>query len=87
MLIKQICQKSDICHYCYFKNIDFKCEPYLCNGCHDLMQKAISFTNIAIFKNGYCRNEVLFFAWDLGVIFLGIPNFKILRFWEYFFIF
>ena len=38
----------DICHYCYFKNIGFKYEPYLCNGCHDLMQKAMSFNNIAI---------------------------------------
>ena len=24
------------------------CEPYLCNGCHDLMRKAMSFNNIAI---------------------------------------
>ena len=48
MLIKQICQKSDFCHYWYFKDIGFKCEPYLCNGCHDLMQKAMSFNNIAI---------------------------------------
>ena len=23
-------------------------EPYLCNSCHDLMQKAISFDNVAI---------------------------------------
>ena len=37
-----------ICHYWYFKNISFKCEPYLRNGCHDLIQKAISFNNIAI---------------------------------------
>ena len=36
-----------ICHYWYFKDID-KYEPYLCNGCHDLMQKAMSFNNIAI---------------------------------------
>ena len=36
-----------ICHYCYFKDIGFKYEPYLCNGCHDLMQKAMSFNNIA----------------------------------------
>ena len=40
--------ECDICHYLYFKNIGFKYEPYLCNGCHDLMQKAISFNNIAI---------------------------------------
>ena len=38
----------DICHYCYFKDIGFKYEPYLCNGCHDLMQKAMSFNNVAI---------------------------------------
>ena len=42
MLIKQIDQKEcDICHYWYFKDIGFKYEPYLCNGCHDLIQKAI----------------------------------------------
>ena len=31
-----------------FKDIGFKYQPYLCNGCHDLMQKAMSFNNIAI---------------------------------------
>ena len=41
-------KECDICHYWYFKNIGFKCEPYLHNGCHDLMQKAMSFNNIAI---------------------------------------
>ena len=40
--------KSNICHYWYFKDIGFKHEPYLCNGCHDLMQKAMSFNNVAI---------------------------------------
>ena len=40
--------ESDICHYLYFKDIGFKYEPYLCNGCHDLMQKAMSFNNVAI---------------------------------------
>ena len=27
---------------------DFKYEPYLCNGCHDLMQKAMNFNDVAI---------------------------------------
>ena len=40
--------ECDICHYWHFKDIGFKCEPYLCNGCHNLMQKAMSFNNIAI---------------------------------------
>ena len=30
------------------KILVFKCEPCLCNGCHDLMEKAMSFNNIAI---------------------------------------
>ena len=41
-------KKCDICHYWYFKDIDFKYEPYPCNGCHDLMQKAMSFNDVAI---------------------------------------
>ena len=38
----------DICHYWYFLDKVFKYEPYLCNGCHDLMQQAINFNNVAI---------------------------------------
>ena len=42
-------KECDICHYWYFKDIGFKYEPYLCNGCHDLIQKRpMSFNNIAI---------------------------------------
>ena len=41
-------EECDICCYWCFKNIGFKYEPYLCNGCHDLMQKAMSFNNVAI---------------------------------------
>ena len=31
--------ECDICHYWYFLHTNFKYEPYLCNYCHDLMQK------------------------------------------------
>ena len=41
-------KECKICHYWYFKDIGFKYEPHLCNGCHGLMQKAVSFNNIAI---------------------------------------
>ena len=41
-------KECDICRYWYFKGIVFKYEPYLCNGCHDLMQKTMSFNNVAI---------------------------------------
>ena len=26
-----------ICHYWYFKDIGYKNEQYVCNGCHDLL--------------------------------------------------
>ena len=49
MLIKQMHKKKcDICHYWYFKNIGFKYKPYLCNGCHGLMQKATSFNDVVV---------------------------------------
>ena len=41
-------KECDICHYWYFKDIGFKYEKYFCNGCHDLMEKATSFNNVAI---------------------------------------
>ena len=41
-------KKCKICLYCYFKSIGFKYEPYLCNGFHSLMQKAVSFNDVAI---------------------------------------
>ena len=41
-------KECDICQYWYFKDIGFKYEKYLCNVCHDLMQKAMSFNNVAI---------------------------------------
>ena len=41
-------KECDICHYWCFSYTGFKYEKYLCNGCHDLMQKAMSFNNVAI---------------------------------------
>ena len=43
MLIKQVCRKNAI-----FVNIGFKHEPYLSNGCYNLMQKAMNLNNVAI---------------------------------------
>ena len=41
-------KECDICLYWYFKDIGFKYDSYLCNGCHDLMQKVMSFNDVAI---------------------------------------
>ena len=43
-------KECDICHYWYFLDKNFNYEPYLCNGCHDLMQKAMNFNDVAIFS-------------------------------------
>ena len=41
-------KECDMCHYWYFLNKNFRYQPHLCNGCHDLMQKAMSFKDFAI---------------------------------------
>ena len=43
-----VSKQCKICHYWYFKDICFKYELHLCNGCHDLMQKAVNFNDVAI---------------------------------------
>ena len=35
-------------HYWFFKDIGFKFEDHVCNGCHDLVTMAHSLKNIAI---------------------------------------
>ena len=41
-------KECDIFHYWYLINKKFSCEPYLCNGCHDLIEKAMHVNGIAI---------------------------------------
>ena len=45
---RDISKKCNICHYWYFSDKNLKYEPHLCNGYHNLMQKAIDFNNVAI---------------------------------------
>ena len=37
-----------ICHYWYFLEINFEFQPEVCNVGHDLMQKVMSFNDVAI---------------------------------------
>ena len=41
-------KECNICHYWYCLDKNFNYDSYLCNGCHDLMQKAMSFKNVVI---------------------------------------
>ena len=40
-------KECDICHYWYFLDKNFTYEQYLCDGCHDLMQKTMNFNDVA----------------------------------------
>ena len=41
-------QEYIICHYWYFLEINFRFQPKVCNVYHDLMQKVMSFNDVAI---------------------------------------
>ena len=43
-------KECDICHYWYFLNYSFKCQPNACNRFHDLLMMYMNLTNIAILK-------------------------------------
>ena len=69
-------KECDICHCWYFKDIDFKYEPCLCNGCHDLMQKAMSFNDAAIFyvKGNAYRDHCLYMSKDGAISIMNNSN-------------
>ena len=49
MLIRQMNQKNVLFVITnIFLNEGFRFVPYVCNDCHDLMQKAINFNDVAI---------------------------------------
>ena len=41
-------KECNICHYWYFLDKNFNYKPHLCKGCHNLMQKGMSFNDVAI---------------------------------------
>ena len=53
-------KECEVCNYWYFKNISFKYEPYLCNGCHNLKQKAMNFNHVAIVSIKGSDNRIHF---------------------------
>ena len=65
------------CRYVYFKDIGFKYEPYLYNGCHDLMQEAMSFNNVAIFyvKGSAYRIIFWYMSKDNAINIMNCSNF------------
>ena len=39
-------KEYELCHYQFFKDVGFKFEEHICNGCHDLLRMAYSLENI-----------------------------------------
>ena len=73
---KNASKECKICHYWYFKDIEFKYEPYLCNGCHGLMQKAVSFKDVAIFyvKGSAYRIQFWYISKDDAISIINNSN-------------
>ena len=62
-------KECELCHYWFFKDVGFKFEEHVCNGCHDLLTMAYLFENVAILSakgttfrcilRGISKNKVL----------------------------
>ena len=52
-----------------FQRYSFRYKPYPCNGCHDLMHKAMSFNNVAIVyvKEIACRINFWYMSKDNAI--------------------
>ena len=40
--------ECELCRYWFFKDVGFKFEEHVCNGCHNLLKMAYSLENTAI---------------------------------------
>ena len=73
-------KKCDICHYCHYylkyKDIGFKYETYLCSGCQNLMQKAMSFNDVAIIyvKESFYRIHYWYISKDDPISIMSNSN-------------
>ena len=53
-------KECELCHYWFFKDVGFKFEGHVCNGCHDLLTMAHLLKNIAILSSKGTTLSLLF---------------------------
>ena len=57
-------KECDICYYSYFLDKNFNYETYICNGCHDLRQKAMKFHDVSIASSK--KNDYRIYFWYMS---------------------
>ena len=67
-----------ICHYWYILDKNFNYEKYLCNGCHNLMQKAMNFNDVAIVlvKGNDYRVQFWYMSKNYAIVLMTNSNLK-----------
>ena len=53
-------KEYELCHDWFFKDLGFKFEEHICNGCHNLLTMAYSLKNIAILSAKVAAFRCLF---------------------------
>ena len=68
--------ECEMCHCWYFLDKSFNYELYLCNGCHDLMKKAMNFNDVAIvsIKGSHYRNDFWYMSKDDAISIMNNSN-------------
>ena len=72
-------KECELCHYWFFRDIEFKFQEHVCNRCHDLLTMSYSLKNLAVLSAkgatsrcllmGISKNETLKrLAYDRGVL-------------------
>ena len=69
-------KECNICHYWYFLNKKLNYDQYLCNRCHDLTQKALSFKNTAVvfIKGNYYRIHFWYMSKNDAIVVMTNSN-------------
>ena len=67
-------KEYDICHYWYFKDIGSKYQPYLCNECHDLMQKRWVLVILLLYILSSYRIHFLYMSEDDAINIMNSSN-------------